>query len=279
MDNKYEEIVKYYDTCEDDYRKLWNLNESLALHAGFWDETVHNLSGALMRENEVLANMCNITQNDRVLDAGCGIGGSSIFLGEKIGCNVTGISISAKQVETATKLADERGLSELVNFQVMDYCNTSFPDESFDVVWAIESVCHAHDKKLFIKEAYRILKPGGRLIVADGFTTATNNISSQSMKKWLSGWAVDSLASDTLFNEYLIDYGFHHIEINDMTKLVMPSSKRLFYISLPTWILSKLGEFIRLRTSIQTGNIRGAFYQYITLKNNLWNYLVFISKK
>ena len=82
-----------------------------------------------------------------ILDVGCGIGGTSRYLASKFGSDtkVTGISISPKQIERATKLAQEKKLDN-VEFKVIDALNMSFPDNSFDVVWACESGEHMPDK-------------------------------------------------------------------------------------------------------------------------------------
>jgi cyclopropane fatty-acyl-phospholipid synthase-like methyltransferase len=71
------------------------------------------------------------------------IGGSSIFLAEKIGCHVSGISLSEKQISIANELAVKKNVERKVDFRVMNYCATSFPGESFDIVWGCESICYA----------------------------------------------------------------------------------------------------------------------------------------
>ena len=106
-----------------------------------------------------MAEVAKIKSSDAILDAGCGIGGSSIFLAERIGCSVTGISLSERQVNKAKELAIEKKVEANVDFKVMNFCVTNFPDENFDVVWGCESICYADDKEQFIKEAYRVLKP------------------------------------------------------------------------------------------------------------------------
>src|SRR2546428_4999839 len=116
-----------------------------------------------------MAEQANITQIDRILDAGCGIGGSALWLAKYTKAGVVGISISPKQIEKAKILAKQAKVDHLVSFSVIDYLQTGFPEESFDVVWAIESVCHAEKKEEFLKEAHRVLKKGGRIITADGF--------------------------------------------------------------------------------------------------------------
>jgi len=103
----------------------------------------------------------------KILDVGCGIGGTSRYLASKLGdeSTVTGITLSPKQVERATRLAAERELGN-ANFQVMDALAMDFPDNSFDMVWACESGEHMPDKKKYIEEMSRVLKPGGVMVVA-----------------------------------------------------------------------------------------------------------------
>lgn len=102
-----------------------------------------------------------------VLDVGCGIGGTSRYIASALGedTTVTGITLSPMQVKRATALAEERGLSN-AKFQVMDALAMGYPDNSFDMVWACESGEHMPDKKKYIEEMTRVLKPGGILVVA-----------------------------------------------------------------------------------------------------------------
>jgi len=102
----------------------------------------------------------------KILDVGCGIGGTSRYLANKFPeSKVTGITLSKNQVKRGTQLAADRGLSN-VNFQVMDALAMEFPDNSFDLVWACESGEHMPDKKAYVDEMIRVLKPGGTLAIA-----------------------------------------------------------------------------------------------------------------
>lgn len=102
-----------------------------------------------------------------ILDVGCGIGGTSRYLAKKYGdsAKITGITLSPVQVARATELASAAKLSN-ASFKVMDALKMDFPDNSFDYVWACESGEHMPDKKKYIEEMTRVLKPGGRIVVA-----------------------------------------------------------------------------------------------------------------
>lgn len=276
-----EEIIHYYDTCEQNYRRWWDLDRSLAMHAGYWDETTHNLHEALQKENEVLANIAKIKNTDAVLDAGCGVGGSSLYLAKNFHCSVTGITICPRQIEIASNAAKKLNLSPEPKFLLQDYTNTTFPDNSFDVVWAIESVCHAKHKQDFIKEAWRLLKPNGRLIVADGFNVRNDYTPAEKalLAKAVNGWAVETMESIPNFHTYLQNQGFKNITLTDATKNVTPSSRRLFLYSFPAILYSKLGEYLGWSTKTQTQDFIGYHYQFWAVKKHLCKYILFSATK
>ncbi|KXZ49093.1 hypothetical protein GPECTOR_23g25 [Gonium pectorale] len=102
----------------------------------------------------------------KILDVGCGFGGTSRHLAKKFkDASVTGITLSPKQVQRGTELAKEQGVGN-VQFQVMDALAMEFPDDTFDLVWACESGEHMPDKKKYVEEMTRVLKPGGTLVIA-----------------------------------------------------------------------------------------------------------------
>lgn len=101
-----------------------------------------------------------------ILDVGCGIGGSTLYLASKYRAVATGITLSPVQAKRAADRAAMAGLSEHVQFQVADALAMPFADNSFDLVWSLESGEHMPNKGQFLSECCRVLKPGGRLIVA-----------------------------------------------------------------------------------------------------------------
>lgn len=166
MDKEYlDDIQTYYEQCNRDYEVVLQLKESKALHYGYWDEDTLSNRQALWNKNYQVAKMAQIKADDYVLDAGCGVGGTSFFLANNIGCKVEGVSISPFQVKSANDAKGEWDKNGLTNFTCQDYCYTNFPDNTFDVVFGLESICHAEPKSAFLKEAFRVLKPGGRLLV------------------------------------------------------------------------------------------------------------------
>ena len=277
----HKKIIEYYKDTENAYKDSWDLNNSLSIHYGYWDKKVRSFPQSLLRMNEVMMEAAEIKSTDKVLDAGCGVGGSSIFLAATAGCHVTGISLSESQVEQAKANANQKGVEKLVDFKVMDFCATEFPDASFDVVWGCESICYAEDKQQFVKEAWRLLKPGGRLVVADGFVNMSEYNERRIIRKWLDGWQVKNLASPKRFENLLGLYGFVNIEYRNISKYVAHSSRRLlkYYFLAKLYLWWKTLIFSNRSTVMQRKNVIACWHQYWGLKLNFWQYGIFISKK
>ena len=103
-------------------------------------------------------------KGSRILDVGCGIGGSARILAKYYDFNVTGITISPAQVKRARELTPS-GIN--CHFQLMDALDLKFEDGSFDAVWSVEAGAHMNDKTKFANEMLRTLRPGGYLALAD----------------------------------------------------------------------------------------------------------------
>ena len=195
--------------------------------------------------------------------------------------HVTGISLNKRQIDKANALANEIGVHEKVSFEQKDYTNTFYPANSFDVVWAIESVCYADDKSDFLKEANRILKPGGRLIIADFFKKKDlNERENEHVKKWAACWAINDFTTKEDFQDKLNEISFQKITWMDATDAIMPSAKRLYRHIFWELLGAKLYQLFNPNaTELGKNSVHSAYLQYNTLKKQLWKYLVLRAEK
>ena len=276
-----QEIAEYYNTTQNHYEKWWKLKNSLSLHYGIWEEGINTFSEALANTNRILMELCEISESDNILDAGCGVGGAAIYLASNKNVTVTGITLSKKQFDFATRQAMERSIDDKVSFHIMDYTQTSFRNESFDVVWACESISSAPDKSAFIKEAYRLLKKDGRLILSDFFLPGNNIADNKSwIKKWTESWCITELITTELFIEELKNQGFTITETLDYSEKIYRSSKRLFYASLLGAIPSEFYNFLHPGVSrFSKKHYMSGYYQFKALKEDLWKYNILLAKK
>ena len=269
------DIAEYYEKTEVHYRRGWDLSNSHAMHYGYWDEKTENFRHSLHRMNEALAAFGAIEAEEQVLDAGCGVGGSSIFLAKERGCAVTGITLSAQQVERAKTNAQAAGLEQLPQFRQADYTKTPFTDNSFDVIWALESAVHDPEKHGFFREAHRVLRPGGRLIMGEYIKTATsmNSKDEQLFHRWLDAWAIANLSTLPHLKSVAGQYGFEVLTTQEITAQIRKSSWRMYYGSFFLGILSAGYRLYNPKVSFFADNhYKGLRYQYPALRRGLWSY-------
>jgi tocopherol O-methyltransferase len=267
-------IRAYYDRTWFDYRTVWLDPDNLAFHFGYYGDGVTSHREALVHTNATLAKLAAIRENDCVLDAGCGLGGSAFWLAQEIGANVVGINIVPGQVERARQIAQVKGLAGKVEFHSTDYCNTGRPDASFDVVWALESLCHAADKQAFYREAYRVLKPGGRLIIAEYMLrgAAHSPGDARLLREWLHGWLMPNLYQGSEHVEAATAAGFEDVSVLDHTPTVRRSLARLFKLARIAFVPSEAFYRLGLRCRVQRGNVIASLRQYQALSRQLWFY-------
>ena len=160
-------VASAYDAWTKDrlLERLWGEH----IHLGFYplgkrDTDFRKAKAQFVHELVSWSGLQNLPKGSRILDVGCGIGGSSRILAKDYGFNVTGITISPAQVKRARELTPS-GLT--CNFQVMDALELQFEDGSFDAIWSVEAGAHMIDKTKFADEMLRTLRPGGYLALAD----------------------------------------------------------------------------------------------------------------
>src|SRR5438105_5737153 len=137
-------VRSHYDKLSIFYWWLWGEH----IHHGFW-RNGETPGQAQVRLIEELADRTQIPRGAKVLDVGCGLGGSSFWLARKLGCSVLGITISPVQKRLAESRARSFGLSEQVRFAVRDANELDFGTESFDAIWGIECSEHLVERERF----------------------------------------------------------------------------------------------------------------------------------
>ncbi|XWS65014.1 hypothetical protein CRYUN_Cryun05aG0054300 [Craigia yunnanensis] len=163
-------IAEFYDESSGLWENIWGDH----MHHGFYDpdsnvsESDHRAAQIRMIEESL--RFAGISEDPakwpkRIVDVGCGIGGSSRYLSRKYGAQCQGITLSPVQAERANVLAQAEGLADKVSFQVADALKQPFPDGQFDLVWSMESGEHVPEKAKFVNELVRVAAPGGTIII------------------------------------------------------------------------------------------------------------------
>lgn len=222
-------IQKYYTTAQPFYEYLWH-GKALGLHYGFWSDGVTNRVEAILKENEILADLAGVKQNDLIFDAGCGVGGSGIWLAKERGAQVIDLNIVDKQLIRGKDLVKKRNLTQKVDFVKGDYQELPFKDGVFDVFWSLESIEHATNLEDFMQEAFRVLKPGGKIIIAGTFL-GKRVISSEEKRQMDVGQSVAGCFNDFRTAqaniEIMKEIGFANVQNLDKTAWVIKSAEQM----------------------------------------------------
>ena len=270
-------IQRYYDETWADYRWLWS---NRAFHFGYDRDGVATHAEALENANRELADRAGVGAGSRVLDAGCGVGGSALWLARVRGARVVGITVAAGQVAMARRQAVRQGRPQAA-FLVGDFTRPPFADATFDAVLALESLCHAHEKPLFYGAAARLLRPGGRLVVAEYMRRARplDAAGERLTREWLDGWVIPDLDTASEHERHAAAVGLVDVAVEDWTPHVRRSLRRLYRIAWATYPLATTARLLRMRSAVQHGNARAALLQYRALERGDWCYGILSAAK
>lgn len=258
----YERIQTFYDASSGLWEQVWGEH----MHHGYYGAT-----GTLRKERrqaqidlieEVLA-WGGVRQAQDILDAGCGIGGSALYLADKYQANVIGITLSPVQAQRATERAEAAGMATgappRAEFVVADALHTPFNEQQFDLIWSMESGEHMPDKAAFLQECYRLLKPGGQLLMATWCHRPTDSLAgplTTAEQRHLEGiyrnYALPYVISLPEYAQIAQDCGFQSIQTADWSDAVAPF-----------WdlVIESVFEWPALTGLVQAGwtTIQGAF--------------------
>lgn len=208
-------IRQHYDQCSQWYARLWGEH----IHHGLWQDS-ESPEEAQVRLIARLAEAAAIPERAAVLDAGCGLGGSALWLAEQRHCQVTAVTISPVQARHVARKARRTGLGDRVEALQADLETVDFPRDRFDVVWSIECTEHLYDKAQFLAKASAWLRPGGRIALcawtaAEGATAAQW---SSYLEPVCRGFLCPSLASAGEYVAWLQQSSLRLKECADLTE-------------------------------------------------------------
>ena len=231
-----EGVRKYYDRQQSD-RNLFLAGESgnVNHHFGIGDfdrsrplddfsqeEVADWLHRLEMSEIDLLlAQMGELRPAHRVLDAGCGRGGTALTIHERTGAHVDGVTISSYQQQFAARLAENRGVAGSVRFHEMDYLDLGFPDDCFDHVVTNESTQYVIDVRDLVESFARVLRPGGRYTCATWCMNEDYEDHNEYANRINLHYGT-SINSRRDYLEALAKNGFTAVEVNDSTEQAIP---------------------------------------------------------
>lgn len=149
------DVAGHYDELDAIYREIWGEH----VHHGLWRTGRESVAAATDQLADMVGDQLAPKPGDSLVDIGCGYGATAARLAARHGVSVTGFTLSEEQARIA------RARPGPLTFHVRDWLDNDLPDAQFDHAYAIESTEHVADKAALFREAARVLKPGGRLMV------------------------------------------------------------------------------------------------------------------
>jgi tocopherol O-methyltransferase len=238
------EVMSYYDDVALT-ALMWDPT-SRFFHFGYREDDSAGHRETLVNANHRLAEGLRLEPGMSVLDAGCGWGGSSVWLAKTFGVNVHGVTLSSRQVELARRYAKDKGVAHLVQYSVRDYTDTGLQEGSFDVIWFQEADTHVKEPLDFYSEFFRLLRPGGVLTAANywRYKDAYPEKDEALLRRAFELVAAYPPATAELLRSSAEQAGFQVESMVDWHQHMAWSLRRMKHISfavyLPTWAMLRL---------------------------------------
>lgn len=242
VENTSENFQRYYEEAGPDYA-AWS--PQFNMHFGFFRPGMNPLNREAMLEQmncEILhrlhlADSAPAPVGLRILDMGCGLGATlRSFAGRLPAASLYGITLVPWQLEQGRLLNQRSRHSANITLALGNYERAAFASESFDAIYAIESSCYSAgaDKARLICEARRLLRPGGRFVVADGFIGPGKFHGPQTSiyRKLCECWVIESLGEICPFARELERAGFRNISVEQIQSRVTPSVLHVPFVTL-----------------------------------------------
>jgi ubiquinone/menaquinone biosynthesis C-methylase UbiE len=251
-----QKIVAYYEeTTEKSYLANWS-SDALGLHYGLADETTASASEAIANNNRYLADALGIHDGMRVLDAGCGVGGTSIWMAREQGARMVGVTLEPNQAALGMQFARDRGVADRVELHVMDYMAMTFDSASFDAAFNLESLCHCADLPGYFAHLRSLLRSGAPYGCLDLFV---GKGAPELVAEVRDGWSMPNWQPAAVVVEALEGAGFEDVRLVDLTAQVRLTAERLLAMASNSQLTMKLDAALGLPASaVYEGHVRAA---------------------
>jgi len=176
-----------------------------------------------------LIKLANFTPNMHILDVGCGVGGSTRRLSHETGCCVTGIDLSDEYIDAAERLTELLKMQGRVKFHAASALELPFEDNTFDGAWSIQMNMNVEDKLGWLKEVYRVIKPGGRAVLYE--VCGNKNTPVYFPVPWAQDISMSFLVPPESFRDVITSADFDIEVWNDKTDL---AQKAFSHMTKPT---------------------------------------------
>ena len=258
-----ESFQRYYTDAGPDYA-AWSPNFNM--HFGYFRRGLNpfRLEPMLEQMNREILNRLHLDRDPsssaRVLDMGCGVSATLRSFARRLPtAELTGITLVPWQIEHGTQINQSSPTTSRIQLLLADYENTPFLSASFNAAYALESSCYAHyaNKSALLAEAHRLLAPGGRLAVADGFLLRppqTRGLQHAIYRRLCDCWVIDTLGEIGPFTQELVRLGFSDIQVEHLQYRVAPSVFHVPWVTLK-FLLSNVVFGSRKMTRARWNNI------------------------
>jgi SAM-dependent methyltransferase len=260
----YDRLIAYYEGAGLDFAH-WS--PGFNMHFGYYRRGINPFSREPMlneMNQQVLARLrLPPDHRDLILDLGCGVGATARYAASQYpNARVLGLTVVPWQVHYGSELNRRAGLDDRATLRLADYTDSGLPSASAAGAYAIESSCHAEgaDKAAFVQEAARLLRPGARLVVADGFIThpeiPLGRLFTHLHEEICRSFVLPQMARIDDFVAALQTHGFTNITTEDISWRVAPSA---LHAPLAVWWF-RVQKFWRQQrlSEASTNNLRGS---------------------